>query len=296
MIRYSQNTQKRLVWIDQKADEEFWDAQWVRESDIEVKALHAEEMVNTTARYLSPDQSKKIIEGGCGNGGVVLALQRAGYSVLGVDYAVSTVERLNKDHPELDIVTGDVRDLSDIQSEAYDGYWSLGVIEHFWDGYTPILSEIHRVLKPGGYLFLTFPWYSPIRRLKSLLGIISPLEKQAGNDNPEPNGFYQFSLNPCAVKADLEALGFEIVERRARSGLHGLGLEWSWTNALRRFIAAALGKKSGDGSGSIKSQVSAAPKNASNMSLKQRVGLFLDRVIAPIFGHSYLIVVRRKQG
>ena len=45
------------------------------------------------------------------------------------------------------------RDLDDlpVEDESVDGYWSLGVIEHFYDGYGEILSEMHRVIKRDGF-------------------------------------------------------------------------------------------------------------------------------------------------
>lgn len=54
-----------------------------------------------TSKYLQPRKDVRILEGGCGNGGVVLALQRIGYTVTGVDYAYKTVTILNKHFPEL---------------------------------------------------------------------------------------------------------------------------------------------------------------------------------------------------
>ena len=44
-------------------------------------------------------------------------------------------------------------------------------IEHFIDGYDAILSEMYRVIKEGGYLFLTVPSMSIIRKVKAALGM-----------------------------------------------------------------------------------------------------------------------------
>jgi len=35
----------------------------------------------------------------------------------------------------------------------FDGYWTLGVIEHFWEGYNQIIEEAKRVIKPGDIYF-----------------------------------------------------------------------------------------------------------------------------------------------
>jgi len=50
----------------------------------------------------------------------------------------------------------DVRKLN-FPDHYFDGYWSLGVIEHFYKGYDEIIHKIYRVLHPGGFLFLTVP-------------------------------------------------------------------------------------------------------------------------------------------
>lgn len=36
----------------------------------------------------------------------------------------------------------------------FDGYWSLGVIEYFWEGYNEIVNEVKRVIKPGMFSVL----------------------------------------------------------------------------------------------------------------------------------------------
>ena len=72
--------------------------------------------------------------------------------------------------PDLNIDFGDVRSLP-YKKSSFDGIWSLGVIEHNWDGYDQILREAHRVLRSGGYFFLAFPSFSPLRKLKVIFNI-----------------------------------------------------------------------------------------------------------------------------
>ena len=102
-----------------------------------------------TARYLPP--GSRVLEGGCGRANKVKALADAGFAAVGVDYAAESVELARQVYPGLDIQVGDVRMLP-FPDGAFDGYWSIGVIEHFWAGYDDILREARRVLKPGGVL------------------------------------------------------------------------------------------------------------------------------------------------
>jgi len=63
------------------------------------------------------------------------------------------------------------------------------VIEHFWEGYNEILKEAKRVLKPKGYLFLTFPYMSPLRKFRANLGLYRILDF---NNKSKNDDFYQF--------------------------------------------------------------------------------------------------------
>lgn len=43
------------------------------------------------------------------------------------------------------------------QDNSFDLVYSISVIEHIYDKYAEAVKEMIRVLKPGGYLYLTFP-------------------------------------------------------------------------------------------------------------------------------------------
>ena len=51
-----------------------------------------------------------------------------------MDFAEESVRRARLEYPGLDIREGDVRSLP-FPAGHFDGYWSIGVIEHFWGGY-----------------------------------------------------------------------------------------------------------------------------------------------------------------
>ena len=60
-------------------------------------------------------------------------LEKSGFSTTGVDFAEKTV-KINALYPSLDIRLVDIRNM-DFDDGFFDGYWSFGVIEHFYDGY-----------------------------------------------------------------------------------------------------------------------------------------------------------------
>jgi SAM-dependent methyltransferase len=215
MPRYYDKLSNRLVYIEKKASPDFWDAHWSIDnfkSRVEESKNNAFILKNTR-RFL---KKGVILEGGCGMGGNVYCLHYNGYSAFGVDFAEKTVRNINKYFPELNVTVGDVRGL-EFEDDFFDGYWSLGVIEHFYEGYEDILKEMKRVVKKGGYVFLTFPYMSPLRRFKAKLG----LYKKYGNNNYDLKNFYQFALDATAVRNNFEKTGFILKYSKPFDGLKG---------------------------------------------------------------------------
>jgi SAM-dependent methyltransferase len=163
-------------------------------------------------------QGATVLEGGCGMGYIVHALQYQGYKAIGVDFASETINNIKQAVPELDVRLGDVRAL-DLPDNSLDGYISVGVIEHFWEGYMPIVREMHRTLKIGGFLFVSFPYLSPLRKLKVVLRMYPSAESKLLDDRQEQ--FYQFALADRKVRSDMEALGFTLKEKLTYDGIKG---------------------------------------------------------------------------
>jgi SAM-dependent methyltransferase len=208
---------KKLLFVREKATPEFWDKNWLTE-DWKRQITRTRKNRNwrrIISKYL-PDKNSKILEGGCGSGHLVDAMRYWGYQAMGIDFARETVAKINEVMPDLDIRYGDLRQL-DLGDEYLDGYLSLGVIEHFRDGYDDILSEMRRVLKPGGYAFVSFPCISRLDRISMLF---SRYERFEGLDGPED--FYQFGLDAKVVRRDFEHTGFECVHTYRQYGLTGL--------------------------------------------------------------------------
>ena len=211
MKRLYRKKNNALVYLGKKANQEFWDSQWTNSKK---KSFQKHSYVSTiTKEYLKSGST--IIEGGCGRGNHVYSLSLNNFNAIGIDYADKTVISTLEEYPELDIRLGDVRNL-DIGTGTIDGYWSLGVIEHFFDGYSEIASEIQRVLKSGGYIFLTFPTMSYLRKMKVKFGLFEVFQYEENQD------FYQYCLDPSLVIKDFESLGFSLVHETNMDGFKGL--------------------------------------------------------------------------
>ncbi|MEW6219570.1 MAG: methyltransferase domain-containing protein [Thermodesulfobacteriota bacterium] len=170
--------------------------------------------------------------------------------------------------PDLDIRLGDVRGI-DLPSDSLAGYWSLGVIEHFWEGYEAIGREGARVLRPGGHLFLAFPFMNGHRqqRLAPRLPVWQAAEP--------PPGFYQFALAVEGVVRDFEGWGFQLLARSCSGVLFG------WQDdvpALQSPVRWWLKHRHGSRLGRI---------------LHAGVTAGLDRLLGFWYGHTVLLVFRK---
>ncbi len=215
MLRYYDKLNNRLVHFKKKASADFWDDHWDVSNfkSIVEGSKNNQFILRNTRRFL---KEGKILEGGCGMGGNVYCLHYNGYSAFGVDFAEKTVKKINKYFPELNVTVGDVQSLK-FDDEFFDGYWSLGVIEHFYEGYEDILKEMKRVIKKGGYVFLSFPYLSPLRKFKAKLGLYKKYE----NSNCDMKNFYQFVLDIVTVQDDFKRCGFILKYAKPFDGLKG---------------------------------------------------------------------------
>jgi len=257
-MEYYDPLKRRLIYTGGRATPDYWDKHW-NTWDVRGRILGSGKnsyVARITKKYLDSDDGP-ILEGGCGLGSKVESLRLNGYRCIGVDNAIKTVQALQTSLPELDIRLGDVRKL-DFPDNYFAGYWSLGVIEPFRDGYDDIMNEMLRVIRPGGYLFLQFPYMSYYRRLKSKLGLYGKFEQDAPD-------FYQFALNAQDVIEDFEGIGFKLIRKKPKGVLGGLKDE---NPSLNSIIDSILRYR--------------------NTNISTKVSYFLlDHVLSMVFGYMF---------
>jgi SAM-dependent methyltransferase len=267
-MRLYDKENKRLVYIGEAASPDFWDRHWdVADYKKSVERGRNNPLCLGTLRKYIPDKTGLILEGGCGLGHVVYAMHVHGYKCIGIDNAERTIGRIQEAFPELDVRIGDVMSLP-FPDNYFIGYWSGGVIEHFWDGYYEILAEMRRVLIKGGYVFLSFPYMSFLRRQKVRLALYEEFNK----DLVEKEHFYQFALHAKTVISDFESAGFKLLASSPQFGLKGLKDEISLIKPpLQRFYDYA-----GD-----------------NLLISGSRFL-LDKVLAILAGHMVFLVFQKR--
>ena len=251
----------RLVYLHRQATPQYWDAHWRAQG--KPPAVSPRDDVLVVTRTHLP-AGARVLEGGCGRADKVKALADAGFAAVGVDFAADVVAQAREHYPQLDVRQGDVRSL-DFPDGSFDGYWSIGVIEHFWDGYDGILAEAARIVRRGGYLFLSAPWFSPYRRFKARRHDYPTVDFA---DQPEL--FYQFALARDDVSARLARHGFELLSWRGRAAEISMREDMK---SCKRQIEWLFGSK-----GSI---------------VKRVLRVALTRSLDPFCGHSFLAVAGR---
>ncbi len=260
-IYYDRPT-KRLVFTDHAPDANYWDDRW--QSSLE-RGLNSPVppggsfITNATKRYLP--KGSKVLEGGCGNGMHSRHLHEAGYDMTSVDWAPTTIEWLKKNVPQINPIEADLRALP-FADASFDGFWSLGVIEHFYDGYQPLADEMRRVIRPGGMLFLVFPYMSPLRTAAGELGYFPQWREDEHREE-----FHQFALRHREVVAEMAA-DYEVLSEERLMGLSGF-------------------------EGILDGAVASLSRKAEKSRNWRRMRSLLDKAVRPVTAHMILLCMRR---
>lgn len=200
--------ENQLAYYEKAATPEFWDDRWkdLQNNPGLYLQFQLPSIILDTVTSFVP-KGGHILEAGCGMGSIVYALNKSGWKCTGVDFAQQTIDTIRIIKPELDVLTADVRQLP-FPDRTFDGYISIGVIEHFFDGYAAIFQEMDRVLRRHGTILISFPAMNPLRRIKKSLGLYSSAYRSREKD--QALEFYQYALDHRNVVNDLRRLNYTI--------------------------------------------------------------------------------------
>ena len=275
-LKFLEKKKTRLLIFKKNLSNQHWDNHWSNfwhQNIGEIYKASSKSIVcRITKGFLKPKDGP-ILEGGCGLGIHVHSLRSLNYNIIGIDLAEKTIKMVNKYMPYLQIKLADVQNIP-YPDKYFVGYWSLGVIEHFFKGYLQILNEMKRVIKNEGFLFITFPYMSPFRILKSKLKLYKTISFTK-NTNRISNHFYQYIFNKKYVINAIEAKGFELKYSETKSGLKGFKDEIFFMKFFfRRFIKLIFENRN---------KVLALFK------------AILDKFLSKFFGHSILLVFQKSK-
>lgn len=138
-----------------------WDPEWENIHQTEEWGKYpSEHLIRFTARNFYGYKNRKdarILEIGCGTGAQIWYLAREGFDVYGVDGSTTAIEgarsRLDEEGLEASLEVGDVIKL-DYPDNYFDGAVDIEcLMGNDWEASQRIITEIQRVLKPGGRFF-----------------------------------------------------------------------------------------------------------------------------------------------
>jgi ubiquinone/menaquinone biosynthesis C-methylase UbiE len=148
----------------------------------------------------------RALDLGCGAGEFTAVLAEAGAQPVGVEVAEAARRRAQADHPELDVRLVAIGAPLPMEDNSFDLVWSSEVIEHVADT-ARWLSEVRRVLAPGGRLLLTTPAHG---RLRVALGGVERFSA--------PLGDHLHLYTRRSLRGLLEEFGFAEVSVRSAGG------------------------------------------------------------------------------
>ncbi len=153
------------------------------------------------------EKGKLYLDAGCGIGGWILFLKEQGYNVEGIDIAARTVRALTEYDQELKVKVASITRIP-YADETLDGLLAIGTLEYV-DGKVPdALTEIKRVLKPGGVLFAEVPIVNGVRKWLYL-----PLKRVEGwvrRRQGRKAVFSNYLFDVAALRQSLEEVGFKV--------------------------------------------------------------------------------------
>ncbi len=133
----------------------------------EIKQATARLYLSEISRYCGPGCGR-LLEIGCGDGDFLAMAEAAGWRVTGVEYSASACEKARQQLNHGEVFCGELQS-APLEAGQFDLCVLSDVLEHVRSP-VDFLKEIHRLLKPGGALFITTPsigsWSARLMRQK----------------------------------------------------------------------------------------------------------------------------------
>jgi 2-polyprenyl-3-methyl-5-hydroxy-6-metoxy-1,4-benzoquinol methylase len=156
----------------------------------------------------------RVLDVGCGEGRFAAALTDAGAQVVAIDVADEPLRRARVRCNDLDLRLAEPEGPWLLKDASFDVVWAGETIEHVADT-AAWLSEVRRVLRPGGRLLVSTPAHDRLTLLRLALS------RRAFAARFEPRLDHLRFYSRATLTELLEDFGFERIEVRGIGGAPG---------------------------------------------------------------------------
>ena len=223
----------RLVYYSRKADQGFWEDVWSKNMTPDYYKPFQSGQLYTFEKMFTRHLPKhgRILEAGCGTAQLVVALNVRGYNCMGLDFAARALGKAQQLTGPLKLFSSDLTALS-LSDASFDAIISIGVVEHRREGPEPFLEEKYRIIKPGGVLLISVPYFNPLRLWRSKHG--------AYKDDVTGFDFYQYAFTRDEFIGFLERAGFQVETTYFYAHQNTLTQELHWLNRVPPYLKKAI--------------------------------------------------------
>jgi SAM-dependent methyltransferase len=111
-----------------------------------------------------PPREVRVLDASCGGGFFVSHFRQLGVDVVGADISANAILRARRINPSTRFVAASAERALPFANSSFHVVWFGDTLAHLFDGHNA-LSELNRVLKPGGHLILTTPFHGRLKNL-----------------------------------------------------------------------------------------------------------------------------------
>ena len=170
--------------------EKYWQAP---ENDPDSGQLVRKRKAALKAKLAALPRGAKVADLGCGIGVFTNYLSGLGFDAVGIDISETSIAHAKRLYPDLRFGVSSLENGLPFVDGEFEAVWLSEVLEHLFDVHAS-LSEIQRILRPGGLLIVTCPYHA---LLKNIMIALTAFDRHySPNEGPHP---FLLSPHPAAV-------------------------------------------------------------------------------------------------